>query len=124
MRVKDLAQPRAAVALSIIFISYVVYRAFFYPRRAPYHRFPKLGKGLLEPWLRWEPPTRWRLDDYEAEGYRKHNKRGQPFVLTMYNLETLIMPLKYLRDLKEADRQRLNFAQSFNDVRSACELVT
>lgn len=34
----------------------------------------------------------------------------------MYGLDTLIMPPIYLRALKEADRQVLNFAQTINDV--------
>lgn len=39
--------------------------------RRTYGGFPRIGKGLLEPWLRWETPTRWCLDKYEAEGYKK-----------------------------------------------------
>lgn len=46
-----------------------------------YGKYARVGKGLLEPWLRWEPPTRWRLDDCEAEGYQKVSKSEDITVL-------------------------------------------
>lgn len=53
--------------------------------QSAYRRFPKLGKGLLEPWLRWETPTRWRLDEYEAEGYKKvlHDGKGMDWYISL-----------------------------------------
>ena len=83
--------------------------------RPCYHDFPRVGRGLLAPWIWWQPPTRWCLDAYEDEGYRKFSKTNLPFVMTMYGLDTLILPLKYLPHIRNFDRYKLSLAQMMHD---------
>lgn len=120
------ANPITAALLAIVILLFGI--TIFFPVLGPnasstYSKFPRVGKGLLEPWLKWQTATRFRLNECEAEGYAKYNKEGKPFTLTMYGLDNLVMPAKYLRALKETDRHVLNFAKSFGDVSTGCFFV-
>ncbi|TGO76192.1 hypothetical protein BELL_0169g00120 [Botrytis elliptica] len=80
-----------------------------------YPNVPKITRGFLKSLIDWEPTAFLRLQDYEAEGYKKFNKHGLPFVVKLFGVDAMIMPPKYLPSLKKFDRHALNFAQHLND---------
>ncbi|ORY13905.1 putative cytochrome P450 [Clohesyomyces aquaticus] len=81
-----------------------------------YREFPYIGQGLLKPWLTWSTADRWRLHELEPIAYEKYSKKGKPWYVTFWGLRFLIMPPKYLRDLRTVDRHSLNLAKALSDA--------
>ncbi|KAF2711261.1 putative cytochrome P450 [Pleomassaria siparia CBS 279.74] len=79
-------------------------------------RYPFVGQGLLKPWLNWSTADRWRLHEYESVAYENYSKKGTPWYVTYWGLQFLIMPPKYLRDLRTTDRHALNLAKALSDA--------
>jgi aspirochlorine biosynthesis cytochrome P450 monooxygenase len=120
-----------AVATSICIIFVVIALGDGTPN---YPQFPFVGQGLLKPWLNWTTADRWRLHEYEPIAYEKvsfsalpeaicvwsdflqHSKVGTPWHVTFWGLKFLIMPAKYLRDLRLVERHSLNLAMALSDA--------
>ncbi|KAL1606233.1 hypothetical protein SLS60_003635 [Paraconiothyrium brasiliense] len=81
-----------------------------------YQQYPFVGQGLLKPWLNWSMADRWRLHELEPVAYGKYTKRDQPWSVTFWGLHFLVMPPKYLRDLRTQDRHALNLAKCLSDA--------
>ncbi|KAF2877965.1 putative cytochrome P450 [Massariosphaeria phaeospora] len=81
-----------------------------------YGEYPFVGQGLLKPWLNWTTADRWMLDKLEPAAYKKYSKKGQPWYVTFWGLRFLVMPPKYLRDLRTQDRHALNLAKCLSDA--------
>ncbi|KAF2801060.1 putative cytochrome P450 [Melanomma pulvis-pyrius CBS 109.77] len=80
------------------------------------HQHPFVGQGLLWPWLNWSTADRWRLHEYEPVAYERYSKQDKPWYVTYWGLKFLIMPPKYLRDLRILDRNALNLAKALSDA--------
>ena len=60
---------------------------------------------------------RCEIEKYAARGYaRFHKAMGKPFVMKFFGLDYLMMPPKYLGDLRQADFENASFGKSFSDV--------
>jgi hypothetical protein len=46
----------------------------------------------------------------------KYSKKDQPWYVTFWGLQFLVMPAKYLRDLRTQDRHALNLAKALSDA--------
>ncbi|KAH7048238.1 putative cytochrome P450 [Macrophomina phaseolina] len=99
-----------AVAVAVILISALAHLG----RKRQY---PRVGKSRLYTWLPFVTPMRYELDKYALGGYAKINKgQGKPFLMKFFNFDTLMMPPKYLQDLKKASLDSLSFNVSFSDA--------
>jgi hypothetical protein len=47
---------------------------------------------------------------------QQYSRKGKPFVVTMYGVDAMILPPKYLPAIKNYDAHALNLAQSLHDV--------
>ncbi|KAF2648231.1 putative cytochrome P450 [Lophiostoma macrostomum CBS 122681] len=81
-----------------------------------YRRYPFVGQGLLKPWLNWSVADRWRLHELEPVAYARYTKNDSPWYVMYWGLRFLIMPPKYLRDLRTIDRHALNLARALGDA--------
>uniref|UniRef100_A0A093Y6M0 Ent-kaurene oxidase n=1 Tax=Talaromyces marneffei PM1 TaxID=1077442 RepID=A0A093Y6M0_TALMA len=69
-----------------------------------YKNVPKVSRPFVKYFIDWEPASPFRLQTYEAEGYKK-----------LFGVDAMILPAKYLPSLKKINRHSLNFAQHLND---------
>lgn len=46
----------------------------------------------------------------------QHSRKGEPFVVTMYGVDAVILPPKYLPAVKNYNVHALNLAQALHDV--------
>ncbi|KAF2656935.1 putative cytochrome P450 [Lophiostoma macrostomum CBS 122681] len=111
---KDVAtNPKVIVVLLVVLLL-----CFFLGDSNPrYPQFPHVGAGLLSPWLRWETPARWRLNEYEEAGYKKYSKKGLPFVVNMYGVDAVVLPPKYLGVVRNYSAEKLSLALALHDAK-------
>ncbi|KIX09579.1 uncharacterized protein Z518_00659 [Rhinocladiella mackenziei CBS 650.93] len=77
----------------------------------------RIGKSKLYTWLPGIKPMRYELEKYAQCGYEKVNKsKQQPFLLDFFGHDYLMLPPKYIEELRRGDAQQASFERSFSDA--------
>ena len=101
-------------------------------------KFPRVGNTKLLTWIPTLSPMRYSLDVWAQRGYLEvsffqsffsyfgeksstksilqFNKYLKPFVLKFFGYDYIILPPRYLEDLKRAKSEALSFNISFSEV--------
>ncbi|KAF2014407.1 cytochrome P450 [Aaosphaeria arxii CBS 175.79] len=91
----------------VLAISAVLHSAF-YSENSIYAQFQRCGSR----WFNWTP-----VHKVIESGYHKVTKAtGRPFVVCWWARDYLVMPPKYLHDVRTADGTHLNFFHSISDA--------
>lgn len=79
--------------------------------------FPYLGKSWASQMFSREGLAIWNVDKYVEEGYYKiHKTLDRPFMMKWWAKDYVILPPKYLSDIKRADRHHLEFSKNLSDA--------
>ncbi|EAW11043.1 cytochrome P450 [Aspergillus clavatus NRRL 1] len=78
--------------------------------------FPRIGPSRLWTLVTWKKPARFDLPRYAQIGYEKVNKAlGKPFITKVFGHDYVVLPSKYLDDIKRASPKSLSFFQALSD---------
>ncbi|PSN66994.1 SirB protein [Corynespora cassiicola Philippines] len=100
--------------LPIILPALVIF--LFLSRKTPYGAI-RVGKSRWWSLIPGQIPMRFEMDRWAERGYRKfHKALGKPFVSKVFGWDYLLMPPRYLDDVRKADENNLSFAQCFSEA--------
>jgi hypothetical protein len=78
----------------------------------------RIGKSHFQAWMTWDSLPHLSIGKYMTEGYYKLHKPSETaFAVPMCGMENVILPPKYLHNLRGEDRADLSLCQAFEDVR-------
>ncbi|OJD30993.1 membrane dipeptidase [Diplodia corticola] len=98
------------------FILPAIIVVLFLSRKTPYNA-PRVGKSRWWSLVPGQVPMRFEMDKWAERGYRKfHKALGKPFVTKVFGRDYLLMPPRYLDDVRKANEHNLNFAQCFSEA--------
>ncbi|EZF35100.1 hypothetical protein H101_01365 [Trichophyton interdigitale H6] len=108
-----LSDPLSTALLFGLFVSVAV---LLRGKKSTHLGFTRLGKSRLWTFFSWQKSTRFDLPRYAKIGYEKFNKAlGKPFATTVFGHEYVVLPSKYLEDIKRASPKSLSFFQALSD---------
>ncbi|EMD58399.1 hypothetical protein COCSADRAFT_154619 [Bipolaris sorokiniana ND90Pr] len=94
----------------------ILVAAFLLSRRTPYSA-ASFGKPRWWSLIPGQIPMRFEMDKWARRGYRRfHKSLGKPFIAKVFGRDYLLMPPKYLDDVRKADEDNLSFAHCFSEA--------
>ncbi|KAF2690570.1 putative cytochrome P450 monooxygenase [Lentithecium fluviatile CBS 122367] len=91
----------------VITVCTMLYKLFF--SKSFYCRFRRFGRPWYLPLLPSKP-----VHDLVAQGYREKN--NEPFVVRWWARDWLVLPPKYLRDVKHSNSESLSFFRAIDEA--------